>query len=53
MLLLADKLYIDADFFVQLDLTLVHTAKSTRSWLIAIVLLCLIHHQTVPVALIL
>ncbi len=32
MLLSADKLYGDADFIFQQDLTPAHTAKGTKSW---------------------
>ncbi len=41
-----DKLYGDADLIFQQDLAPAHTAKGTKSWFNAMVLLCLIGQQT-------
>ncbi len=46
MLPSADKLYGDADYIFQQDLTPAHTANGTKSWFNDHVLLCLIGHQT-------
>ncbi len=46
MLPSADKLYVDADFIFQQDLTPAHTAKGTKAGSMTMVLLCLIGQQT-------
>ncbi len=46
MLPSADQLFKDADYIFQQDLAPVHTAKSTKSWLMTMVLVCLTGQQT-------
>ncbi len=46
MLPSADQLLKDADFIFQQDLAPAHTAKSTKSWLMIMVLVCLTGQQT-------
>ncbi len=46
MLPSADQLFKDADFIFQQDLAPAHTAKSTKSWLMTMVLVYLTGQQT-------
>ncbi len=46
MLPSADQIFKDADFFFQQDLAPAHTAKSIKSWLKTMVLVCLTGQQT-------
>ncbi len=46
MLPSAEQLFKDADFIFQLDLAPAHTAKSIKSWLMTMVLVCLTDQQT-------
>ncbi len=46
MLPSADQLFKNADLIFQQDLAPAHTAKSTKSWLMTMMLVCLTGQQT-------